>query len=155
MCILVSFPSIVPIPTPRIGLFLISSISSAPIEVDVTEGKIEPLPIAITKFNYKSSLEQDVSNKIYEVVTKNLNNSGLFKAIPNEAFLQSSREVFLQPLFSDWRILLPLISAVYIGTNFGKLLLGKISEKIFKTIFKLVLTLIAIRLLISVFLINF
>ena len=57
--------------------------------------------------------------------------------------------------FSDWRILLPLISAVYIGTNFGKSMLGKIPEKIFKTIFKLALTLIAIRLLVSVFLINF
>ena len=56
---------------------------------------------------------------------------------------------------SDWRVLLPLISAVYIGTNFGKSMLGKIPEKIFKTIFKLVLTLIAIRLLMSVFLINF
>ena len=88
-----------------IFLFLLSPVSSSPIEIDVTDGKIEPLPVAITKFNYTSFKEQDMSNKVYEVITKNLNNSGLFKTLPNEAFLQSSREVFLQPLFSDWRIL--------------------------------------------------
>ena len=86
-------------------LFFTYTISGAPLEVDVTEGKIEPLPLAITKFHFASSKEKKLSDDIYKVVVNNLNNSGLFRAISNEAFLQSSKEVFLQPLFSDWKII--------------------------------------------------
>jgi len=47
----------------------------------------------------------------------------------------------------DWSVILPLILAVYIGTKFGKGILGKIPEAIFKKIFRIALTLIAIRLI--------
>ena len=33
-------------------LFFLKTLHSDPIEIDVTKGTIEPLPIAITKFNY-------------------------------------------------------------------------------------------------------
>ena len=49
-------------------------------------------------------------------------------------------------------ILLPLIISVYIGTNVGKKLLGSISEKTFKMIFKVCLTIIALRLVLGEFL---
>lgn len=76
-----------------------------PLEINVTDGKIEPLPVAITKFNFDNIKEQNVSIKMHEVILNNLNNSGLFKTIPDNAFLQSSKEVFLQPIFADWRII--------------------------------------------------
>jgi uncharacterized membrane protein YfcA len=47
----------------------------------------------------------------------------------------------------DWSVILPLILAVYIGTKFGKGILGKLPEAIFKKIFRIALTLIAIRLI--------
>ena len=34
----------------------INSLLSVPLEIEVTEGKIEPLPIAITNFSYKSAI---------------------------------------------------------------------------------------------------
>ena len=49
-------------------------------------------------------------------------------------------------------ILLPLIISVYIGTNIGKKLLGSISEETFKMIFKVCLTIIALRLVLGEFL---
>ena len=49
----------------------------------------------------------------------------------------------------EYSILLPLIIAVYIGTNLGKKILSFIPEKIFKIIFKICLTAIAIRLIIG------
>ena len=52
---------------------------------------------------------------------------------------------------SDWKVILPLVISVYIGTNFGKIMLGRLSESLFKKIFRLTLTLIAIRLLLSSF----
>jgi len=49
----------------------------------------------------------------------------------------------------EYSILLPLIIAVYIGTNLGKQILSFIPEKTFKIIFKICLTIIAIRLVIE------
>ena len=48
-----------------------------------------------------------------------------------------------------YTILLPLVLSVYIGTNIGKKLLGKLSEKTFKMFFKFSLTLIAVRLILG------
>jgi len=49
----------------------------------------------------------------------------------------------------EYSILVPLIIAVYIGTNLGKQILSFIPEKTFKIIFKICLTIIAIRLVIE------
>ena len=88
-----------------IFLLKIKLLCTAPLEIDVTRGKIEPLPVAITKFNYNSSKEKIFSNRIHDVISKDLVNSGLFKKISNKAFLQADEEVFSQPLFNDWRII--------------------------------------------------
>tara|TARA_Y100001968_G_C19322038_1_gene699802 strand:+ start:405 stop:1106 length:702 start_codon:yes stop_codon:yes gene_type:complete len=48
-----------------------------------------------------------------------------------------------------YNLLLPLILAVYIGTNIGKKLLGRLSENTFKIFFKIALTIIAIRLILG------
>ena len=44
-------------------------------------------------------------------------------------------------------VLLPLITAVFLGTNFGKKLLSFIPQETFKKLFRISLTLIAIRLI--------
>ena len=78
---------------------------AAPLEIDITEGRIEPLPIAVTKFNYDSIQGKVLSNNIFNVISNNLLNSGLFKQISNKAFLQSEEEVFSQPIFKDWSLI--------------------------------------------------
>tara|TARA_B110000263_G_C15217106_1_gene468060 strand:+ start:282 stop:1055 length:774 start_codon:yes stop_codon:yes gene_type:complete len=54
----------------------------------------------------------------------------------------------------EYTILFPLILAVYIGTNLGKKILSFIPEKTFKILFKICLTIIAIRLIIGQILFN-
>ena len=49
--------------------------------------------------------------------------------------------------FKESTILIPLIIAVFIGTNFGKLILSFIPEHIFIKLFKSALFIIAIRLI--------
>ena len=106
-------------------ILLFKGVYSAPIEIDVTRGVIEPLPIAITKFNYKSIKEKIISNKIYEVVSNDLQNSGLFKKISNNAFLQDEEEVFFQPLFRDWGLIdANLILSGKIQIKYDKLLVN-------------------------------
>ena len=50
---------------------------------------------------------------------------------------------------SELNVLLPLIIAVYLGTNFGKRILSFIPEKLFKKLFKITLFIIAIRLILN------
>ena len=47
---------------------------------------------------------------------------------------------------NEWTVLLPLFIAVYFGTKFGKKMLGKLPESTFRMLFKVTLTVIAIRL---------
>ena len=106
-------------------LFFLKTLYSDPIEIDVTKGTIEPLPIAITKFNYKSIKEKIISKDIYEIVSDDLTNSGLFRKISNNAFLQDEEEVFFQPSFRDWSLIdANLIVSGRIKLNNNKLLIN-------------------------------
>ena len=78
--------------------------------------------------------------------------------IANKAACQMITHCTKIPLFiyffnmdyiNEYQILLPLIFAVFIGTNFGKYILQMIPEELFKKLFKAALFLIAIRLIIS------
>ena len=51
----------------------------------------------------------------------------------------------------EYSILIPLIFSVYIGTNLGKKILSFIPERIFKILFKVCLTMIALRLIVGFF----
>ena len=54
---------------------------------------------------------------------------------------------FNMDYFAKTNVLLPLIIAVFIGTNLGKNILAFIPETLFKRIFKILLTIIAVRLI--------
>ena len=78
--------------------------------------------------------------------------------IANKAACQMITHLSKIPIFiyffnfnyiNQYNILLPLIIAVFIGTNFGKKILGFISEDLFKKIFKIILFVIALRLILS------
>ena len=49
----------------------------------------------------------------------------------------------------QWPVLLPLVIAVYFGTRIGKKFLGSLSADLFNKLFKIALTLIAMRLVIA------
>jgi len=78
--------------------------------------------------------------------------------IANKAACQMITHLTKIPLFiyffnvdylEEYTILLPLIIAVFIGTNFGKKILSFIPEELFKKLFKIVLFIIALRLILS------
>ena len=78
--------------------------------------------------------------------------------IANKAACQMITHLTKIPLFiyffnvnylEEYSILLPLIIAVFLGTNFGKKMLRFIPEELFKKLFKITLFVIAIRLILS------
>ncbi|MGY9006535.1 MAG: Tol-Pal system beta propeller repeat protein TolB [Alphaproteobacteria bacterium] len=75
----------------------------AELRIDITRGKVEPMPLAITDFLGVSGDEKSTGRKISEVLVADLQRSGLFRAIDPKAFIQSPEALQLQPRFADWR----------------------------------------------------
>ncbi|MES2729560.1 MAG: Tol-Pal system beta propeller repeat protein TolB [Pseudomonadota bacterium] len=80
-------------------LLLLAAPVRAEVSVDVNRGTIEPIPIAIPAFTGTSALATDVP----AIVTANLVNSGLFKAIDKNSFIQDSASLVQSPRFAEWR----------------------------------------------------
>ncbi len=88
--------------------------AKALIEVDITRGNLDPLPIAVSplfageKINDKIKKElneEDIGEKISQVVENNLKNSGLFNPLDKNAFLQKPDIAHLKPRFEDWALI--------------------------------------------------
>ena len=73
------------------------------IEIDITQGVIEPLPIAITDFLGRSGNAGRIARNITEVVRADLARSGLFAPIDPAAYIERIRDIDRAPRFDDWR----------------------------------------------------
>jgi TolB protein len=69
----------------------------AQIEVDVNRGDVKPLPIAVPAFGGTRGPD------IAQVITGNLERSGLFAPIAPAAFIEQAIDVNVQPRFPDWK----------------------------------------------------
>jgi len=79
--------------------------ASAEVRIDITQGVVSPIPIAITQFHGSSGQERQVGADIAQVITSNLESSGLFKPIDRKAFLQKSESLSSKIEFNDWRVI--------------------------------------------------
>jgi len=99
-------------------IFVILSIFStkaiALIEVDITRGNLNPLPIAVsslssndqTKTELKKKLKiEDIGLEISKVIENNFRQSGLFNPLEKDAFLQKPDIAHLKPRFEDWTLI--------------------------------------------------
>ncbi|MCH7543209.1 MAG: Tol-Pal system protein TolB [Proteobacteria bacterium] len=74
-------------------------------KIDITRGRVEPLPLAITNFVGDAENEKQIGRDVARVVSADLESSGLFKPIDPEAFIQTLSSLQVQPRFSDWRVI--------------------------------------------------
>ncbi len=75
----------------------------AVLELDITQGIVEPLPVAITELYGETPAAQQRGREIADVVSADLARSGLFRPIDPRAFIQSPAELTGLPRFPDWR----------------------------------------------------
>ncbi len=80
-----------------------SETAHAVVELSITQGNIQPLPIAITDFASDGSIEPDAAREISDVVSNDLKSSGLFVPIDHAAFIEKGLDVSRAPNFEDWR----------------------------------------------------
>ena len=94
-----------------INLFLISK-SFALIEIDITRGNLDPLPIAVSPLhldikseNYDGIKIKLLGDDISKIIENNFRSTGLFNPLKKEAFVQKPDIAHLKPRFEDWRLI--------------------------------------------------
>jgi TolB protein len=86
-------------------LGLVAHPAGAVLELDITEAVLEPLPIAISEFAGDAPVAQQRGREIADVVSADLERSGLFRPIDRRAFIQSPEQLRGVPRFGDWRLI--------------------------------------------------
>src|SRR5450755_3942355 len=84
------------------GLMLPSA-ASAQTKLQVTEGNVAPLPIAIPNFVAGSPADGEVGVNVAQVITNNLQRSGLFAPIDPAAFIEKITNIDAAPQFQSWK----------------------------------------------------
>ncbi len=79
-------------------IFFAAGASSAALRVDITRGNAEPMPIALPNLAGGT-----VGSQIIQVVSADLERSGLFKPIPQSSFIEQITAGTTVPRFPDWR----------------------------------------------------
>jgi TolB protein len=75
------------------------------VRIDVTEGHLNPMPIAVVDFLGQSGPAQQVGRDVAQVIRANLDRSGLFRPIESGAFIERITAMEVPPRFADWRII--------------------------------------------------
>jgi TolB protein len=86
-------------------LFIASAAAHAELHLDITKGKIVPLPIAIPNFIGVQPTDQQMGRDITTVVTADLERSGLFQPLDQRAYIQQITDANTPPRFGDWRLI--------------------------------------------------
>lgn len=77
--------------------------AAAVISLDVTQGTVQPMPIALPDFLGGSAGDGDMARNVTQVITANLRRSGLFEPIDPAAYIERIANIDAVPRFADWR----------------------------------------------------
>ena len=98
-----------------ISFFIFFSFNShALIEVDITRGNLNPLPVAVSPLFIDSTSESKISKElgnlnigleISTIIENNLKKTGLFNPLNQDAFIQRPDIAHLKPRFEDWQLI--------------------------------------------------
>jgi TolB protein len=95
-------------------LFIYNSSARALVEVDITRGNLDPLPIAVSPLYIESGsidikqgdkIIKNVGERIAKVIEANFKRSGLFNPLKKDSFVQKPDIAHVKPRFEDWRLI--------------------------------------------------
>ncbi len=85
----------------------LASLASRPalavLKLDVTQGNVQPLPIAIPDFIGMGLPDPQTARVVSQIISANLQRSGLFAPIDQAAFIERVSNIDAVPRFPDWR----------------------------------------------------
>ena len=100
------------------SLALSARYAAAQLRLNITEGNFQPMPIAIPEFIGATPNDADSAHGITQIITANLQRSGLFAPIDPSAFIEKIVSFDTVPNFQDWRAI-----------NAQALLTGRVSQQ--------------------------
>ncbi|WP_299841830.1 Tol-Pal system beta propeller repeat protein TolB [uncultured Roseovarius sp.] len=81
----------------------LSAQSTGPLRIEIDEGVIEPLPYAVPDFVSENGAGAEFGRNLARVIAADLSGTGLFRELPQEAFI-SQITSFASPVqFADWK----------------------------------------------------
>jgi len=95
-------------------LFIYNNSATALVEVDITRGNLDPLPIAVSPLHIESGsvdikqgdkIIKNVGEKISKVIEINFKRSGLFNPLKKDSFVQKPDIAHAKPRFEDWKLI--------------------------------------------------
>lgn len=88
---------------------VVAAMTAAPahaeLQIDITSGNPQPIPIAVTNFAGDNPQAQQTGQNISAVISANLERSGLFRPIEQSKFIQTPEQLRAGPRFADWRLI--------------------------------------------------
>ena len=86
------------------------------LRLDITEGRVAPIPIAIAEFTGPDGAPTNVGRLISQIISDDLASSGQFKPVDSAAFIAPPESPDIRPDFNDWA---PLgVKGLLIGSAF-------------------------------------
>ncbi len=87
--------------------FIFLNSANGQVDIDITRGNIDPLPIAVSVFNSgeNDKINENVGKKISDVISNNLLRSGLFLPLDRKSFIEDTKSIIERPRFGDWRVI--------------------------------------------------
>ncbi|HXI87230.1 MAG TPA: Tol-Pal system beta propeller repeat protein TolB [Parvularculaceae bacterium] len=79
--------------------------ADARVKIDITQGTVEPMPVAVPEFIGASDKTSGISRDLTGVVMADLDRSGLFSVIDQRAYIENLSSVNVRPRFADWRLI--------------------------------------------------
>ncbi|MQY43079.1 Tol-Pal system protein TolB [Epibacterium sp. SM1969] len=76
---------------------------SGPLRIELTEGVIEPLPVAVPDFIADTQAGSELAKQIARVVAADLIGTGLFREIPTEAHISRISNFDAPVQYADWK----------------------------------------------------
>jgi TolB protein len=85
------------------GLTLSTRFAAAVVQLDVSQGNFQPMPIALPDFIAGTGGDGDTARGVTQIITANLKRCGLFAPIDPAAYIEKIASVDAVPRFPDWR----------------------------------------------------
>ncbi|MBU6236029.1 MAG: Tol-Pal system protein TolB [Alphaproteobacteria bacterium] len=84
-------------------VLFVPALAHAELKIAVTQGRVEPMPVAISAFVGDGANAQ-IGQQMTDIISHNLEGSGLFRPLNPASFVQDARSAALDgPRFADWK----------------------------------------------------
>ncbi len=87
------------------ALLAVTTPAAAQLRINVDQGNLQPMPIAIPDFSAATPAEQQAGVNIASVVRADLERSGLFRPLDTASFIDKGIDINALPNFANWRVI--------------------------------------------------